>query len=286
MIQIADFLREKDIQGYHYNKNELIYSKGEKGKLGVGFVLKGSVTFYANMDSEEKNPIIVYPSGNFFGYHTLIFETRLEYAVVEEDDTIVIFLSLKDFQDWLKSSPVEIGKLLNLLILSLRNLDESILKSPEKPLDISELFGEEVDKTLTKIRKENLKITEHLNTVRSRTVLNKENVFLPDDEKDSHFVYLLIEGEIEQYRIDDNQFMTEVIHLRPGALFGFLRIKNMSRHFLTAKAINGSAKIAILDSDILIRLSRVDFTLAYNILLNLILTVLLIQKSLIKNEST
>jgi len=113
--------------------------------------------------------------------------------------------------------------------------------------------------------------------------LSTAKVEKPSEAEDANdsLVYLIIEGEIEQYWSEAG---TEslVVAIGPGSLCGFLRGRDGKGHLLTAKAGAKGAKLIGLDDDILARICHVDGHLAYSVFQNIVLTIAVIQQFMMR----
>ncbi|GBF48505.1 hypothetical protein LPTSP4_00040 [Leptospira ryugenii] len=275
-------LHSMNLVGKQYQAGEAILTSGESTDIGVGLVLKGRVRNVPNFDG-VKSAQEFYEKGMFFGLAGLISKSRLMTFQADIDGTYVLFLTEDVFQKSLLSDEKFLAQVLQSSLQKLEAIPSSDLVYPDRPVDFNELFGEGSENQFKAIRERNLAISNYIYKLRNRTAYANESIF-QDDNLDDSDIYMLIEGTVLQYVRDSENPNQEhqVIALQPGALFGFLRKAGNKGHYLSARAGSEGAKLIHLDSDLLMKVTKLDVKLAWSIFLNFVLTVAVIEKTMLK----
>ncbi len=281
-MKFLESLPKHNLIGKVFQKDEDILKEGDSTSDGICIVLKGS----AKSDPSFKNPKSiqrVYTQGMIFGMSGLISKTSLETFQANENDTYIVFIKEEDFHKSLISDEKFLTGILQSSIDRLQRIPNSDLVQPEEPISLTDMFGEEGEKKFQSIRDKNLDLLTYLYNIRSRTVPPNDTIFKSNKLEDSD-IYLLVQGSVHQYLGDpeDPKTHVPVIDLQPGALFGFLRKTENQGHYLNAKSGAAGANLVHLESDLLLKVSKLDSKLAWSILQNVILTVAVVERTMIK----
>ncbi len=275
-MSLADIVRANEVVARRYKPRETIFEHGAPSDDGVCLVLKGNVEAFHAGAGEKSRPVATYQPGAFFGLSSIIGIPRFEGARAGNSETAILTLTEADFLRHLREDNKFLGRLFTLTLNRLRSVPAHRIKKPDSAIDLDAMFGPSASEKFISIRRQNLVTLEYLNKMRNRYVSPGKTLF--DNEKDIDTdVYLLVEGQIEQYWRDDSL----VISLEPGSLFGFLKSSDNQGHVLIAKAGKSTAKLVALDEDILTKLSHLDQHLAYSLFQNMVLTIAIVESHMI-----
>jgi CRP-like cAMP-binding protein len=277
-MMLSEFLKGKDVLAVRYPLDAIILRPLQENTKGVGVILTGSVEIWGG---SELNPIFKYRlvPGEFFGLTSLLDSPNSINAKAIKEDTRVLYLDRQTFYEYAKEDPGFLSGLLRGIIDQIQKTPPELIRPPEKMIQLDEILGSHSESEIEKIRIKNLNIVNYLNNKRNRMVLPGEYVF-KEDELDDSDIYLLMQGTITQY-IFKNEEEIPVIQITPGSLFGFLKNKNNQGHVLRAKADSSTAKLVGLDTDLLVKISKMDPDLAYSILQSAIITSTIIELTMI-----
>ncbi|TGL58536.1 hypothetical protein EHQ58_10365 [Leptospira ognonensis] len=283
-MNFIEALRSHPLTGKHFKKGEMILKAGDPSADGICLILDGKVVS-EEATSTAKSIQKEYNKGMFFGLAALISKIRLESFVSDHDDTYIVFITESDFYKCLLADEKFLVDMLQTSLVRIQSIPSSDLTSPEEQIDLSLLFGEEGEERFKQIRNHNLEILSLIYRLRNRTALANENIFIEENLEDSD-IYLLLEGSVNQYLKDpDNpNFEKQVISLQPGSLFGFLRKVGNKGHFLNARAGFEGARLIHLDSELLIKVAKLNAKLAWSIFQNVILTVAVIEQTMVRSK--
>lgn len=279
-MDIKHFLTSQDINAKKFNAGEFIYRTDEPGGDSVALILNGIVEIFIGEDNGFTVNAKVH-QGNFFGFTGLLAEKRSENARAMVNDTKILFISRTSFLNYLKADSHFLATMVQLGIESLQNIPESLIVPPDDSIDIEKVLGKDSAAGFNTIRNKNLRIIEYLNNMRNKLISPGEDLFTSSD-LDNSYIYLLVEGTIEQYMvINDRQ--VPVITVQPGSLFGFLRHLGKKGHLLSAKAGPTITRLIMLDEEMLVRISKLDTELAFSVFMNLVLTIAIVQGTMVKS---
>ncbi len=279
-MSLAEIAKASGSVARRYAPRELIFEHGSASDTGVCLVLQGSVEAFHLSAGETTRPVATYQPGAFFGLSAIIGIPRFETARSGNADSVVLYLNESDFLRHLREDNKFLSRLFELTLNRLRRIPAHLIKKPDAEIRIDEIFGPTAGERFQAIRKQNLVAPEYLNKMRNKYVSPGMKLF--DNEKDADTnVYLLVEGQIEQYWHDESL----VITLEPGALFGFLTASDNQGHVLVAKAGKSTAKLIAMDDDILTKLSHLDQSLAYSLFQNMVLTIAIVENQMIMNSA-
>lgn len=282
-MTILEILKGTTVDAVSYQPREEIFASGSPSERGTALVLEGSVDAFHTRSSELSRPVATYQPGNFFGLAAALSLPRMERAVAGASGAKVLYLNEADFLRYVRENQNFLSKLYSLMLGRLRDLSTANVEKPSQAIDVDALFGAGSKNRLEAIRRTNLKIPEYLNKMRNRFLSPGQKLFDAEDPKDS-LVYLIIEGEIEQYWTAAGS-ESLVISIGPGSLFGFLRGHEGDGHLLMAKAGAKGAKLIGLDDDILNKICHVDAKLAYSVFQNVVLTIAVIQEFMMRDAN-
>ena len=275
-MSLIDIVRANEVIARRYKPRETIFEQGTPSDDGVCLVLQGNVEAFHAGAGEKSRPVATYQPGAFFGLSSILGIPRFETARAGNAETAVLTLTEADFLRHLREDNKFLGQLFTLTLNRLRSVPAHRIKKPDATINLDEMFGPTASEKFIAIRRQNLVTLEYLNKMRNRYVSPGKTLF--DNEKDVDTdVYLLVEGQIEQYWRDGSL----VISLEPGALFGFLKTSDNQGHVLTAKAGKTTAKLIALDEDILTKLSHLNQHLAYSLFQNMVLTIAIVENQMI-----
>jgi|JI10StandDraft_1071094.scaffolds.fasta_scaffold120366_1 CRP-like cAMP-binding protein len=278
-MSLAEIAKAGGAVARKYAAREEIFTFGADSSEGVCLVLQGVVeAFQANADQTTR-PINQYGPGAFFGLSATLGIPRFETARAGNAEVKVLFLNEADFLRYLRENPAFLSEMFKLTLQRLRSIPEHLIQKPDTEMRIEEIFGPGAGERFAAIRRQNLVVLEYLNKMRNKYVSPGKKLFDNDNVTDTD-VYLLVEGNIEQYWKDGSL----VITLEPGAMFGFLKAADDDGHVLTAVAGKSTAKLIALDDDILTKLSHLDQRLAYSIFQNMVLTIALVESQMIRKS--
>lgn len=281
-MKFFENLQNLKLNGSLYQTDETILKEGDSTSEGICIVLKGKVKSVGTTQlkrSMQKE----YGPGMLFGLASLVTDLRLETFKAVEDNTYIAFIKEEDFNKSLLKDEKFFSEFLQSNLNRLQKIPSSELTNPDHAIDLIEIFGEDGEKKFQTIRDNNLKIQSYIYKLRNKIVLPNENIF-SEDKMDDSDIYLLVEGSVQQYLPNPNNPLNDipVIDLKPGSLFGFLRKANSKGHFLSAKAGQEGAKLIHLDGELLVKVAKLDSDLAWAIFQNVILTIAVIEISMLK----
>lgn len=281
-MKFLESLPKHNLVGKHFQKDETILKEGDPTSEGICLVLKGKVKSDPSINN-TKSIQRFYTQGMIFGLAALISNTRMESFQADEDNTYVIYIKEEDFYKSLLSDEKFLVGILQSSLDQLQKIPSSDLNQPKEAIDLKLIFGEDGEKKFQAIRDKNLKIMSYIYKLRNRFATPNENIFHEEKLEDSD-IYMLVEGSVSQYLLDPSNPLNEipVIDLQPGSLFGFLRKTDNKGHFLSARAGSEGAKLIHLDSDLLLKVAKLDAELAWAIFQNVVLTVAIVERTMIK----
>ncbi|MCB1177836.1 MAG: cyclic nucleotide-binding domain-containing protein, partial [Leptospiraceae bacterium] len=255
-----------------------IYKKDEPCEDTIFLVLDGEVNF--ETDSEQTSYKKSYKKSDYFGLESLFSKKFVNTAKSNLNSTKVLIISKSSFQKLLKVDNHFLAKLVDISLNYLESISADIIKAPEKPLSIVDVFGQGADRISESVKKENMKIIDHINLANIRTLSPNSLLFSENDKKDNS-IYLILQGEIEQSKLVGKE-EKHVITIGPGALFGFLKKPNNQGHVLTARATIVTTKVVNLNHEVLVKVSEISPHLAFCIFLNVIITIAIVESAMIK----
>lgn len=279
-MPLAEIVRTGNVTANKYAKGETIFAAGDPSDAGICIVLAGSVASRVGDQIKDQLFSREYRPGSVFGLLAVIGATRVETTSALEDDTKILFINEEDFRRYVKQDEKFLANLFALVLARLEAVPASQLKAPDQEIDVQELLGEKAAASLAEIRRQNLRILDYLNKMRNKFVSSGDVLFNDEETHDSD-IYLLLEGEIHQFKRDDNGELP-VNTINAGQIFGFLRGPNQKGHALIARAGNKTAKLVRLDRDLLVKLAHIDIGIAQAVFQNMVLSVALIEKALLK----
>ena len=282
-MNFFESLQGNRFSGKLFQRDEFIFQEGEPTSEGICLLLKGQIRSESSArgtKSIQRN----FAPGMLFGLSALVSETRIKSFLADEDNTYVIYIKEEDFRKSIVNDEKFFTNILQSSIERLQRIPSSNLKKPEDQIDLNSLLGEGMAGKFQSIRDQNLKILSYVYKLKSRHARANEIIFQEDKSEDSD-IYMLLEGSVHLFLKSsaDNPMEIPVIDLQPGALFGFLRKSEKGGHFLNAKAGADGAKLIHLDSDILLKVSKLDPDLAWSIFQNVVITIAIIEMTMIKN---
>lgn len=279
-MSLAEIVKTGNVTAKKYAKGETIFASGDPSDQGICIVLAGTAATRVRDQIKDQLFSREYRPGNVFGLLAVIGATRVETASALEDDTKILFINEEDFRRHVKQDEKFLANLFLLVLARLEAVPPSHLKAPDERIEVSELLGEKAAKALEEIKRRNLRILDYLNKMRNKFVSPGQTLFDDEESRDSD-IYLLLEGEIDQFkRVDQMEVPVNTIH--PGQIFGVLRGANQQGHALIARAGRKTAKLVRLDRDLLIKISHVDVDIAHAVFQNMVLMVALIEKVMLK----
>ncbi len=281
-MNFFDSLQGNQFSGKLFQRDEYIFREGEPTSEGICLLLKGQIRS-ESIDRGTKSIQRNFTPGMLFGLSALVSETRIKSFLADDDNTYVIYIKEDDFHKSVVNDEKFFINILQSSIERLQRIPSSNLKKPEDQINLNTLLGEGAAKKFQAIRDQNLKILSYVYKLKSRTALPNEIIFQEDKSEDSD-IYMLLEGSVHQFlkTSSENPAEIPVIDLQPGALFGFLRKSDREGHFLNAKAGADGAKLIHLDSDLLLKVSKLDTDLAWSIFQNVVITIAIIEMTMIK----
>ncbi len=281
-MKFLESLQGHNLAGKLFQKDEFILRAGDSTSEGICLILKGKVKSDPQVNN-TKSIQRIYTQGMIFGLAALISNKRLESFQAEEDNTYILYIKEDDFYKSLVNDEKFFVGILQASLDRLQRIPSSDLNQPKEAIDLNLMFGEDGVKKFQDIRDKNLKILSFIYKLRNRFATPNENIFHEDKLEDSD-IYMLVEGSVNQYLLDPLNPLQEipVIELQPGALFGFLRKSDNKGHFLNARAGIDGAKLIHLDSELLLKVAKLDAELAWSIFQNVVLTVAIIESTMIK----
>ncbi|GHC53830.1 Crp/Fnr family transcriptional regulator [Ulvibacter litoralis] len=96
-------LLEKIMTDKKYRKNQPIFTEGTLPS-GIFYLQSGKVKKY-KMDNDGREQIIyIYNAGEFFGYSSVLSESTYGDTAVAIENSIISFITIRDFNEILKSS--------------------------------------------------------------------------------------------------------------------------------------------------------------------------------------
>jgi CRP-like cAMP-binding protein len=277
-MMLSEFLKGKEVLAEKYPKDKILLEPLQENSKGVGVILTGSVEIWGG---SNLNPIFRYRlvPGEFFGLTSLLNTPNSINAKAIEDETRVLYLDRKTFYEYTQEDPGFLSGILKGIIEQIQNTPPELIRAPDKMIQLDEILGAHSEEEIDKIRQKNLGIVNYLNNKRNRLVLPGEYVFREDEIDDSD-IFLIMQGSITQYLFKNNEEIP-IIQIFPGSLFGFLKNKNNQSHILRAKAGSSTAKLVGLDTDLLLKISKLDPDLAYSVLQSAIITSTIIELTMI-----
>jgi len=280
-MSLADIVRTGNVTAKKYAKGETIFAAGDASDTGICIVLAGSAATRVADQIKDQLFSREYRPGAVFGLLAVIGATRVENAAALEEDTKILFINEEDFRRYIKQDEKFLASLFSVVLSRLESVPAAQLKAPDQKIDVLELLGEKAAASLEEIRRHNLRILDYLNKMRNKFVSPGEMLFNDEETHDSD-IYLLLEGEIHQFmRGDQGEQIVNTIS--PGQMFGFLRGPNQKGHALNARAGSKTAKLVRLDRDLLIKLAHIDLGIAHAVFQNMVLSVALIEKVMLKD---
>ncbi len=279
-MSLAEIITIGNVTAKKYARGETIFSAGDPSEEGICIVLAGSVGTKIGEEIKDQLFSRVYQSGGVFGLLAMIGANRVETAYALIDDTKVLFVNDNDFKRYLKQDEKFLVNLFALVLSRLESIPATELRGPEEKIEIANLLGEKSALVLDQIRENNLRITDYLNKMYNKFV-SPGGLLFDDQESDDSNFYLLLDGEIEQMIHDKEGNLIPVNSILPGQIFGFLRSSNRKGHALVARATNMTAKLVVLERDLLLKIARLDSSVALSIFKSMIFIVAQVEKSML-----
>ncbi len=108
-----------------YKKGEIIFRQGEVGKLFY-LIKKGKVSFYRELESQEKIKISELGVGEIFGEMALVSDSFRSATAICEEDCILAVAHKDHLEALIQSNPEFVMQLINNLVKILRKKDEQL----------------------------------------------------------------------------------------------------------------------------------------------------------------
>ena len=123
-----------------FMQDQIIFEEGEVG--GVAYIIKeGSVKVSVKGDNKELVLAILRP-GSIFGEMALLLKDSKRTATVTTlEDTAVILVHKKAFDEYIAQSPTVIGLLLSNLAERLYSTNEKLVKASDVSFDLREILN-------------------------------------------------------------------------------------------------------------------------------------------------
>jgi len=247
----SNFLADTDSK--EYKLGDVIMSEGDASNETMYFIVSGDMTVLKNRGNHQEE-INQLPAGEFFGEIALVSDQpRTATVKVKSDKARVISFSKSKFIQQTRTNPSLMFSILRAAVARVFKAESQL----DKHLQRFSNFRTDLIAKLNqnKVRINNLKVIDFLQTLHSETYKKAEKVYI-ETQPSNGFMYFIVRGEIKSVkRVGDKNL---VLHtLEAGDFFGDVSFFTSRARLSTMLVTSDYAEVVPIDREVFMKVVEI-----------------------------